>query len=123
MWVPWALAKFREVGACQVNLHLKRRGLAGKPVRHQDLVLLVAVGDGQDVGALERLVLVAKDIVDVDDALRGIIGAGGVYIMRRSAIVLARICRCREHCVQVFRPPRVLYSPLISYPWATVGIG
>ena len=61
-----------------VNIHFERGWLAIEEVGDEHFVVLMVVGDGQDVGALERLVLVAKDVVDVDDALGSVIGTGGV---------------------------------------------
>jgi hypothetical protein len=37
------------------------------------------VGVGEDVGALQRLVKEAEDVVDDEDALLCILGAGGIW--------------------------------------------
>jgi hypothetical protein len=53
--------------------------LALEEIRHEDLVRVVGVGVGEDVGALQRLVEEAEDIVDDEDALLCVFGAGGVW--------------------------------------------
>jgi hypothetical protein len=40
---------------------------------------VVGVGVSEDVGALERLVEEAEDVVDDEDALLCVFGAGGVW--------------------------------------------
>lgn len=64
---------------------LNGAGLALEPVGHEHLVFGVVTG-GQDVCALDGLVEVAEDVVDDDDALGGIIGAGDIGLQ---TIVLA----------------------------------
>jgi hypothetical protein len=54
-------------------------GLALEEVGHEDLVRVVGVGVSEDVGALERLVEEAEDVVDDEDALLCVFGAGGVW--------------------------------------------
>lgn len=51
--------------------------LALEPIGHEHLVLGVVAG-GQDVGALDGLVEVAEDVVDDNNALGGIVGAGDI---------------------------------------------
>jgi hypothetical protein len=53
-------------------------GLALEEVGHEDLVRVVGVGVGEDVGALERLVEEAEDVVDDEDTLLCVFGAGSV---------------------------------------------
>lgn len=60
--------------------------LAFEPIGHEHLVLGVVVAGGQDVGTLNGLVEVAKDVVDDDDALGRLIRAGDIGLQ---AIVLA----------------------------------
>lgn len=64
------------------SLHVKSRRLPAEPIRNDDLVRLVAVADGEDVGTLEGLVRVAEDVVDVDDTLGRIVGASRVWTER-----------------------------------------
>lgn len=47
-------------------------------VGDQDIVLVGFLTGGQDVGALDRLVREAEDVVDGDDALGGIRRAGDI---------------------------------------------
>lgn len=53
---------------------LDGQGLAVEGVGHEDSVLLVVVGSGQDVTALDGLVEEAKDVHDNEDALAGVLG-------------------------------------------------
>jgi hypothetical protein len=59
------------------DLPLNGARLAVEPVRHKDLVLLV-VARSEDIGALNRLVEIAKNVVDDDNPLGGIGRAGRV---------------------------------------------
>lgn len=61
------------------DVHIVFSRHAVEPVRDEDLVLLVAIGDGEDVGALNSLVAVGKDVIHIDDTLGGIVGTSGVY--------------------------------------------
>lgn len=63
-----------------VPLPLNRARVALKPVRHKHLVLLVLVTVGQDVGALDRLIKVAKDVVDDEDSLGSIRRTSNIYM-------------------------------------------
>lgn len=59
---------------------LNRAGLALEEVWNKDLVfLLTAVG--KNIGTLERLLKVAKDVVDNEDSLGGVSGAGNVCMV------------------------------------------
>ena len=60
---------------------LDRERLAAEPVRDEDAVLLRAVlrAAAQDVGALQGLREVPEDVVDDDDALGRVAGAGSVF--------------------------------------------
>ena len=58
---------------------LNGHGLVIKPVGDEDLVLVVLVAGGQDVGALDRLGKVAKDVKDEEDALCGVGRASHVF--------------------------------------------
>jgi hypothetical protein len=60
------------------NVHLNGARLALEPVGHVNLVLLLLVAVGENVGTLESLVKVAKDVVDDDNGLCGVRGAGDV---------------------------------------------
>ena len=60
------------------NSHLNGAGLAVEPVGHEDLVLVVVVAGGEDVGALDGLVEEAEDVEDDDDGLGGVLGAGDI---------------------------------------------
>lgn len=71
---------------CVGRVPLNGAGLALEPVGNEHLVLCVFVALGQDVSALDGLVEVAEDVVDDDDALRRLIGAGDIGLQ---AIVLA----------------------------------
>lgn len=53
------------------DLPLDGAWLALEPIRHEDLVLL-GVAMGENIGALNRLVEVAKDVVDDNDTLGGV---------------------------------------------------
>lgn len=57
-----------------------REGVALEEVRHEDLVLVVLVGVGEDVGALEGLRAEAEDVVDDEDGRGGGGGTGGVWV-------------------------------------------
>lgn len=57
---------------------LNRARLAPKPVRNIDLVLLVSITEGEDISTLDSLVKVAKDVVDDDNGLGSIDGAGDI---------------------------------------------
>lgn len=52
---------------------------AAVPIRNDNLVLVVVVACGKDVGALDCLVEIPENIVDDDDSLCGIVGASGVF--------------------------------------------
>lgn len=52
--------------------------VALKPVGHEDLVLLVLVRGGEDIGTLESLREEAEDVVDDQNALFGRRGASGI---------------------------------------------
>lgn len=73
------IRKFREIfkGECS-PCHL-----AGfrEEIRHEDLVWVMLIANGKNVGALQRLGEVCEDIIDVDNAERGI---------RRASDVLCR---------------------------------
>lgn len=53
-------------------------GFAVEKIRHEDSVLVVLVGVGEQVGALECLCEEAEDVVDDQDALACRRRAGGV---------------------------------------------
>lgn len=53
---------------------LKGQGLALEGVGHEDGVLVVVVGGGQDVAALDGLVEEAKDVHDDENGLGSILG-------------------------------------------------
>lgn len=61
------------------RLHLDRARLALEPVRHIDLVLLVVIAVGENIGALDGLVKVSEDVVDNDNSLGCIGRAGDIY--------------------------------------------
>lgn len=52
-----------EADAKEEGLPLNRTGVPLEPVRHKDFILMVLVAVGQDIGALNYLVRVAKDII------------------------------------------------------------
>jgi hypothetical protein len=54
-------------------------GFAFEEVGHEDLVGVVFVRVGEDIGALEGLIEEAEDVVDDEDALFGRFGARGVW--------------------------------------------
>jgi hypothetical protein len=60
------------------NLLFNRAWLALEPVGHEYLVLLVVVAKGEDVGTLHGLVKVAKDVINDDNGLGGVGGAGDI---------------------------------------------
>lgn len=60
-------------------LHLNGAWAALEPVRNENLVLLVSVAKGKNIGALESLIEVAKDVVDHDNGLLGVYGASDIY--------------------------------------------
>lgn len=69
------------------GLPLDWAGLAVEQIRHKHPILGVLVAGGQDVGALDGLVEVAEDVVDDDNALAGIRGAG--YVLTRWQLVVS----------------------------------
>ena len=75
------------------GLPVERRGLALEPIGHEDAVLLRGIGARDDVGALQRLRVVAEDVEDGEDALGGVLGAGdvwdrvlGIHALRRDEV-------------------------------------
>lgn len=62
----------------RIDSHLDGAGVPVEQVGHVDLVLLVLVAVGEDVGALDGLLKVAKDVVDDDNGLVGVGGTGDV---------------------------------------------
>jgi len=52
---------------------------AAVPIRNDNLVLMVVVACGKDVGALDRLVKIPENIVDDDDSLCGIVRTSGIF--------------------------------------------
>ncbi|KAL8687076.1 MAG: hypothetical protein Q9218_006649, partial [Villophora microphyllina] len=58
-------------------------GLAVEEVGHEDLVLVVLICVGEDVGALEGLWAVAKDVVDNEDCGSSGRGTGSVLLLSR----------------------------------------
>jgi hypothetical protein len=50
------------------NLHGYVKGLSVEEVGHEDLVLVVMVTCGEDVGTLKGLRKIAEDIVDEEDS-------------------------------------------------------
>jgi hypothetical protein len=54
-------------------------GLALEEIGHEDLVRVILVSIREDVGALQRLIEEAEDVVDDEDALLCVLGAGGVW--------------------------------------------
>ena len=54
------------------------QGFAEEEVGYEDLVLVGAVGMGEDIGALDGLRAEAEDVVDDEDCTGGIGGAGCV---------------------------------------------
>jgi hypothetical protein len=67
------------------HLPLDGHGAALKPIRDEDLVLVVVVTAGENIGPLDGLVKIAEDVVDDDDSLGRILGAGD--ILRRGELV------------------------------------
>lgn len=59
----------------------EREGFALEEVWHEDLVLVVLVGVGEDVGALEGLGTEAEDVIDDEDGRGGGGGPGGVWFI------------------------------------------
>jgi hypothetical protein len=53
-------------------------GAAHEEIGHEDLVLVLLVAVCEDIGALQRLREVPEDVVDYEDGLGGIAGAGHV---------------------------------------------
>jgi hypothetical protein len=70
-WIP------RDVG-----------GLAFEEIGHEDLVGVVFVRVGEDVGALEGLVEEAEDVIDDEDTLLCVFGTRGVCGRRLAICVL-----------------------------------
>lgn len=56
-------------------------GFAVEEIGHEDLVLVVLVGVGEDIGALEGLGFEAEDVVDDEDGGGGGGGTGGVWVV------------------------------------------
>lgn len=63
---------------CSGDLLFNRARLALEPVGHEHLVLVVVIAIGQDVGSLDGLVKVAKDVEDDDDGLGSVGGASDI---------------------------------------------
>ena len=55
-------------------------GFAVEEIGHEDLVLVVLVGVGEDIGALEGLGTEAEDVIDDEDGGGGGGGTGGVWV-------------------------------------------
>lgn len=62
----------------RINLLLNGAGLALEPVGHEHLILLMFVAEGEDVGTLDGLVKVAKDVIDNDNGLGSVGGASDI---------------------------------------------
>lgn len=63
---------------CSGDLLFNRARLAPEPVGHEHLILVVIIAIGQDIGSLDSLVKVAKDVVDDDDGLGSVGGASDI---------------------------------------------
>jgi len=64
-------------------------GRAFEEIRHEDLVLIGIVRSSEDIGALERLWEVSKNIEDVEDSFRGIGWAGNVGLEAANCFIFA----------------------------------
>jgi hypothetical protein len=53
-------------------------GLAIKEIRHEDLVCMVLIRGGENIGSLERLREVSEDVEYIKERPRGIGGAGDI---------------------------------------------
>lgn len=67
------------VGSRSIISPLDGAGLALEPIGHHNLVLLMVIGAGQDIGALYGLREVAEDIVNDEDALGCVLRASDVW--------------------------------------------
>ena len=72
-------------------------GLAVKEVRHEDVVLVFFVGVGEDVGPLQILREEAEDVVDNEDRLFRLGGAGDVWTARSEEHSVRAWAKCRAH--------------------------
>jgi len=64
----------------------KRQGLAEEEVGHEDAVLVVLiVGVGEDVGALQGLRREAEDVVDDENGAFGVGGPGRIWVGERGS--------------------------------------
>jgi hypothetical protein len=123
-------------------LSVGREELAGAVIALEKVwdedTVLGRLARGQNIGALDRLVGKAEDVVDDNDTFGGIRRASDVY--RRGGVsvdedtsLTVMAGRLYGQCgwtvgrkestrdLHVFRPPRVSYAPLAPYPEETTG--
>lgn len=81
--------------------------VALKPVGHEDLVLLVLIRGGEDIGTLESLGEEAKDVIDDQNALFGRRGASGICL-EVSVLIIGERGSGVQH---VFKPSMVVQLP------------
>lgn len=80
---------------------------------------MVVVARGKDVGALDRLIEIPENVVDDDDSLCGVVGAGGVLQTRCQRDVKRLPSGGRP--LHVFKPSTSSYEPFALYPVETTG--
>lgn len=85
------------------------RRLAFEEVRHEDLVGVLRVGEGEDVGALQSLREEAEDVVDDQEGAFGVGGAGGVCVGAEVGVGLVMVA---GGVLQVLIPSTTMYWPL-----------
>jgi hypothetical protein len=121
----------------ECGLALGRRDLLGhvtwlafEKTGHEQLVLVVLVRDGEDVGSLNRLREVSEDIVDDEKCGFGCGGLGDIYehgeerrrnMGRDLEIASQEKLWEGNRGIQVFRLPNVSYVPFSSYPFEIIG--
>lgn len=71
----------------RVPVNLGRVAL--EPVGHVDAVLVLVVAVGEEIGALDSLVEVAKDVVDDNDGVLGVLRARDVRLVVANGLVVA----------------------------------
>lgn len=85
--------------------------LSLKEIGHEDLVLAILVGVCKNIGTLDGLVEVAKDVVDDEDALLCILGTRCIY---DHLLDVASPCETCTYRSSIHRPG--CSRPLLSIP-------